>query len=530
MVVSAHPIASDIGSKILKEGGNAVDAAVAVNFALAVVYPRAGNIGGGGFMVLRSAGGNSVSLDFREKAPLSAGRDMYLDSDGNVIPDISLKGHLACGVPGAVDGMVKAHSRFGKLPWAKLIQPSIDVARRGFTLTQQETDKINQYRDDFKAVNGRNTPFNPASGFKVGEKLIQENLAKTLERIRDQGEDGFYKGKTAQYLVDEMKKKGGIISFEDLAAYNAIWRSPVLIPYKEYTLISMPPPSSGGILLGQLMTMSLSQNLSELEFHSTEAVHVMVEAERRAYADRAKHLGDPDFFDVPQKDLMKRNYLFQRMSNFSRQAATNSDSIFAGVFENSEREETTHFCVVDSAGNAVSITTTLNTNYGSKVVIEGGGFLMNNEMDDFSAKPGVPNAYGLIGNEANAIEAEKRMLSSMTPTIVEKEGKLFMVVGTPGGSTIITSVYQTILNVTDFGLDLKRAVHAPRFHHQWKPNKVFYEEGAFDAATADELKNLGHELEERASIGRVEAIIVEQDGSYYGVADNRGDDHASGVN
>lgn len=539
MVVSAHPLASKAGVDILKKGGNAVDAAIAVQLALAVVYPSAGNIGGGGFMVYRSKTGETSCLDFREKAPAAAHRDMYLDSLGNVIPRLSLDGHLAAGVPGTVDGVVKMHQKYGSLPFADLVQPAIDLAEKGYMLFSHiEPDKYNSIQEDLKKMNTTATYFQKADGWERGDTLKQTDLAETLKRIQAQGEAGFYEGQTADLIVAEMKRGNGIITHQDLKDYDAVWRNPITGSYKNYQLISMPPPSSGGIALMQLCKMVESFPLKQWRYNTTQTVHALAEAERRVYADRATHLGDSDFYDVPIAGLLNSNYIRERMSNFKADQAIRSKEIQAGQPEGAkvsnlpqqqtESEETTHFSIVDAKGNAVSVTTTLNGGFGSKTFVDGAGFLLNNEMDDFSAKPGAPNLYGLVGGEANAIEPHKRMLSSMTPTIVERDGKLFMVVGTPGGSTIITSVFQTFLNVVEHDMSMQEAVNAERFHHQWLPDTIFVESDALDANTTKQLTELGHHVVERGSIGRVDAILVRPDGSLEGAGDIRGEDTALG--
>ncbi len=526
VVVSAHPLATKAGVDVLERGGNAVDAAIAVNFALAVVYQRAGNIGGGGFMVVRTKDGEKNTLDFREKAPLAAHKDMYLDSSGNVVDGLSVRGHLSAGVPGAVAGMAAAHEKYGKLDFAELVKPAHKIAVEGFKLTTKEAEVLNKFQADIQELNTSPNAFMKDTPWEMGDLIVQKDLGETLQRIIDNGKAGFYEGITADKIVAEMKAGGGLITHEDLKKYQAVWRAPVTFEYDNYSLISMPPPSSGGIALAQMLGMVEPFPLHEYGFQSTEAVHLMVEAERRAYADRAEHLGDPDFYKVPYAKLVAEDYLASRMENFDKSKVIRSDSMEAGSFETKESEQTTHFSIVDAEGNAVSLTTTLNSNFGSKVVVSGAGFFLNNEMDDFSAKPGVPNQFGLVGAEANAVAPEKRMLSSMTPTIIEKDDQLFMVVGTPGGSTIITSVYQVILNVIEFGLSLEDAVHNKRFHHQWLPDKVFIEKGALSEKVIKDLEKQGHIIEERSPIGKVEAILVEKDGTLTGVADNRGDDHA----
>lgn len=529
MVVSAHPLASEIGVEIMKRGGNAVDAAVAVQFALAVVYPNAGNIGGGGFMVYRGNDGTALSLDFRETAPALAHRDMYLDEDGNARSEWSRLGHRAAGVPGSVAGMFAAHERLGKLPMKVLVQPSIDLAEEGHVLTAAVATGLNRFSEVIDRHSTQPSVYGSKSDWKEGDWIKHPELADTLRLIRDHGAAGFYEGDTANKIVSEMERGGGLISHDDLRNYRAKWRDPIISEYKEYRLITMGPPSSGGIALSQLLTIveNFPDRIAK-GFQSVEAVHLMVEAERRVYADRAEHLGDSDFYPVPIKGLLDVDYLLKRMSNFDAEKASISENISAGEPAGIESEETTHFSVVDAEGNAVSITTTINGSYGNKVAVGGGGFLLNNEMDDFSAKPGVPNMFGLIGAEANAIEPGKRMLSSMTPTILEKEGALFMVVGTPGGSTIITSVFQVILNVLEFNMTMQAAVSAARFHHQWKPDAIQASRDALTAETRAKLKEMGHEMRERPPIGRVDAILILPDGRLEGGADPRGDDAASG--
>lgn len=527
LVVSAHPEASKVGIDILKQGGNAVDAAVAVQFALAVVYPNAGNLGGGGFMVYRSKSGEIASIDFREKAPAKASRDMFLDGSGNPIVDKSLYGQLASGVPGSVDGMVQAHKKYGTLDWKTVLQPAVDLAKKGFNITKRQASELNQYKASFEKYNALGTALiKKGSLWKERDILIQDELAHTLELIRDKGRNGFYDGEVARYIVEEMQRGGGLISYEDLKNYKAVWRKPLTGTYKGYKVITMPPTSSGGVALLQLLKSVESYPLSRWGHNTDSTVQLIVEAERRVYADRATHLGDPDFYKVPISQLLADSYQKSRMSNFNWNKATLSSEISAGTVIK-ESDQTTHFSIVDKEGNAVSLTTTLNDSYGSKVVVKGAGFLLNDEMDDFSAKPGYPNMYGLVGGEANAIVPNKRMLSSMTPTILEKDGQLFMVVGTPGGSTIITSVFQIILNVVEFGMGIQEAVDVKRFHHQWLPDEIVMEKEALGAPVVEKLQAKGYKIKQRAPIGRVDAILRKGNG-YVGGADPRGDDTKMG--
>lgn len=528
VVVSAHPEASRVGLNILKKGGNAIDAAVAVQFALAVVYPSAGNIGGGGFLVYRSAKGEVNSLDFREKAPFKASKEMFLDKNGQVNKDKSLYGHLAAGVPGTVDGMVKAHKKYGKLTWRELIDPAINLAENGFPITPKQARELNGMRSEFITYNPGSIPFvKPSGDWQSGDLLIQKDLSHTLKLIRDKGRAGFYAGETARAISEEMKRGKGLISEKDLIEYQSVWRTPITGQYKNYRIISMPPPSSGGIALVQLLQSVEPYPLKRWGFNTDSTVQIMVEAERRVYADRSVYLGDPDFFNVPKKQLLNPSYQKNRLNNFNWDKATLSSNIKEGVLSGKESEETTHFSIVDQEGNAASVTTTLNGSFGSLVVVQKGGFLLNNEMDDFSAKPGSPNMYGLLGGEANAIAPAKRMLSSMTPTILEKDSKLFMVVGTPGGSTIITSVFQTILNVIEFDMPIQQAVSAKRFHHQWMPDIIHTEREAIDSKSVSILQNKGYTLVPRSPLGRIDAILITNKG-YMGGADPRGDDTSMG--
>lgn len=526
MVVTAHPIASKVGIEILAKGGNAVDAAVAIQFTLAVVFPFAGNIGGGGFMVYRDSEGNSNTLDFREIAPIKASRDMYLDEEGNVIKDLSIRGHLATGVPGSVDGMVMAHHTYGSLPWAQLIQPAIDLATKGFIVTKKEATGFNRISESLQK-NNTIEPSHLLKEWQEGDTITHLELANTLVRIRDNGRAGFYKGETATLLIEEMVRGQGIISQEDLDNYHSIWRAPIISSYRKYKIITMPPPSSGGIALTQLLQSIEAFNLTSMGHNSADYVHLLTEAERRVYADRSEYLGDTDYYNVPIDLLTNETYNEDRMASFNPSKATPSDSISGGHVL-LESDQTTHFSIVDSQGNAVAVTTTLNGAYGSRVVVGKAGFFLNNEMDDFSLKPGIPNMFGLIGGEANAIIPGKRMLSSMTPTIIEKDNKLFMVLGSPGGATIITSVFQTILNVVDFEMTMLEAVTAKRVHSQWKPDVIMYEKDALTEDITKNLEKMGHKMLNRGNIGRVDAVKVLDNGKLEGAADPRGDDLAIG--
>jgi gamma-glutamyltranspeptidase/glutathione hydrolase len=533
MVVSATGWASEIGAAVLREGGNAFDAAVAVQFALAVTFPRAGNIGGGGFAVYRLADGQAGALDFREKAGMAAHRDMYLDEAGEVVPDKSLLGHAAAGVPGSVDGMYRLHGRFGSLPMARLLAPSIALARGGMPVSASLAALLNEHRAALLAVNDSSAPnpFLENEAWQAGDTLRQPDLARTLERLRDLGRDDFYQGETAALLVAEMRRGGGIITLDDLRQYESVWRNPIVGEYRGCRVISMPPPSSGGVALLQLLRGIEPYPIGEWGHNSVRALHAMTEVERRVYADRATYLGDPDFHPVPVEMLLDPVYVRRRMSDIDLEAKTPSSAIKEGRVDVVESVETTHFSIVDAQGNAVSITTTLNGYFGCKVLVAGAGFFLNNEMDDFSVKPGVPNQFGLVGAEANAIQPGKRMLSSMTPTIVEKDGQLFLVLGSPGGSTIITSVFQTILNVVDHGMPLQRAVDAARAHHQWLPDRILLEPDSLPAAVGAGLRGLGHELEVRdVALGKIEAIMRLPDGTLLGAPDDlRGyDDRAVG--
>jgi gamma-glutamyltranspeptidase / glutathione hydrolase len=528
MVVSAHPEASRIGAEILSEGGNAVDAAVAVEFALAVCYPEAGNIGGGGFMVIRTADGGTAVIDYREKAPARASRDMYLDADRNVTEGLSTDTHLAAGVPGTVDGMLNAHAQYGSLEFKKVIQPAIDLSRKGFRITRMQAEDFNHNRKAFIERNSGRVAFVKDSMWTEGEMLVQEDLAGTLERIRDRGRDGFYSGKTADLIISEMMRGNGIMEAGDLAEYRSVQREALTTKYRNYGITTVPPPSGGGIILAQMLAMTEPYPVAEWGFGSVKTIHLVAEAERRAFADRSEYHGDPEAMPVSETVLVNRNYLTDRMRSFNETRASASSVISAGSPVLKEKEQTTHYSVVDSEGNAVAATTTLNGTFGSSIVVEGAGFLLNNQMDDFSIKPGYPNMYGLIGGEVNSISPGKKMLSSMTPVIVDKDGKLFMVAGSPGGSTIPTTVYQVITNVIDHGMGMQEAVDAARFHHQWLPDWISYERNRIDSTTAAILSEMGHELRIRSSIGRVSAILINGDGQRFAGSDRRGDNTACG--
>lgn len=523
-VSSAHPLASMVGAAIMKQGGNAFDAAIATQLTLAVVFPEAGNLGGGGFLLARRTNGELIGLDYREAAPEKASRDMYLDANGNAQTNLSQNGHLASGIPGTVAGLF-ATLPYAKLPFRVLVQPAIDLAEKGYTITAREASSLNNTKEAFLKYNTQPTSFVREQGWKAGDTLVQPELAATLRRMQQQGAPGFYEGKTAELIVAEMNRGGGIIDLNDLKNYTAKLREPIRFQYRDHEIISFAPPSSGGILIGQMLKMMEKYPVGSMGFQSAKSVQLMIEVERRAYADRAEHLGDPDFWKVPVKTMLSEEYLAKRMQDYSPDKASVSTQIKAGVIP--ESEETTHLSVIDAQGNMVAVTTTLNGGYGSKTVVGGAGFLLNNEMDDFSIKAGVPNMFGALGGDANAIVPGKRMLSSMTPTLMLKNKKPYLTIGTPGGTTIPTSVFQALVNLIDFNMSLDDAINKPKFHHQWFPDEVRVEKD-FNPETRKLLEGMGYLIKDRNAIGRTEGIRILPNGKRDTIADRRGDDSVAG--
>tara|TARA_B100000287_G_scaffold428455_1_gene479904 strand:+ start:199 stop:1887 length:1689 start_codon:yes stop_codon:yes gene_type:complete len=538
-VVSARKDASDIGVEIMKKGGNAFDAMIGVQLALSVSHPTAGNIAGGGFMVYKLKDGTDGTLDFRETAPADSSEKMYQDENGNVIPGLSSIGGLAVGVPGTVSAIFEIHKKFGSLPIEELFQPSIELAEKGYLVTKYLEDELNEKRDDFIKLNGKNSLY--SKEYKSGDTIFNKMYANTLREIMNKGTDGFYKGKVAEDMIETISQSGGIMTMEDLSEYQSVWRDPVRFKYKGYDIISMSFPSSGGVILGQMMKAIENFDLSKIKHNSPEYVQLLTEIERRAFADRSDLMGDPDFMKLPVYEFMDKEYVESRMKNFSWDQATPSSEIKPGEIIFNESYETTHFSIVDKEGNAVSVTTTLNNSFGSKVYVENSGFFLNNEMDDFSSKPGYPNFFGVIGSEANSIQPNKRMLSAMTPTIVLKNNKPHLILGSPGGPSIITSVFQTILNVVEYNMDVNKAVSSPRFHHQWYPDLIVMENEAY----SDELNSILSKknylivklpIEEetlgvykRSDIGAVDAILINENGEVFGGADLRREHHSSSI-
>ena len=506
-IVTGHPQATKIGKYILEKGGNAIDASIATQLALAVCFPRAGNIGGGGFMVYRTKNGEYFSLDFRERAPLKSSKNMYLDDEGKLIDSLSTFGNYSVGVPGTISGIFDAHKKFGSLSIEELFEPAINIAENGFTIDTRQAELLNKHKQDFIKFNSNNNYFIKEKKWKNGDTLIQKDLANTLKLIRDEKRKGFYNGEITKKIIKSLGS-ASLLTTEDFRSYESIWRKPIISKINEYKIISMPPPSSGGIALSQLIKMLFNFETKNLKHNNAQYIHLLTEIEKLVYADRSKYLGDSDFYKVPIKQLLNENYLLNQSKKIDLTKATPSKNISPGNLNYNESEETTHFSIIDFEGNAVSVTTTLNTNFGSKVFVDDLGFLLNNEMDDFSSKPGSPNTYGLIGSEANSIAPGKRMLSSMTPTIIEKEDELFLILGSPGGSTIITSVFQTFLNLVLFNMDIQSAVDEPRFHHQWLPDYIYLEKNSLNPLTIDYLKLIGHQIKERSSMGHVNAIYV----------------------
>ena len=538
-VVSARKDASDIGLEIMKKGGNAFDAMIGVQLALSVSHPTAGNIAGGGFMVYKLKDGTDGTLDFRETAPSGSSENMYQDKDGNVISGLSSLGGLAVGVPGTISAIFEIHERFGTLSIEDLFMPSIELAENGYIVTKYLEDELNEKRDVFTEINGKNSLY--SKEYKPGDTIINNMYAKTLKKIMNEGKDGFYKGKVAEDMVETIIGKGGIMTMQDLSDYNSVWRDPVRFEYKDYDIISMSFPSSGGVILGQMMKAIEKFDLSKIKHNSPKYVQLLTEIERRAFADRSDLMGDPDFMNLPVYEFMNESYVEDRMKNFSWEKATPSSEVKPGKVIFDESYETTHFSIIDKDGNSVSVTTTLNNSFGSKVFVEKSGFFLNNEMDDFSSKPGYPNFFGVIGSEANSIQPNKRMLSAMTPTIVLKNEKPHLILGSPGGPSIITSVFQTILNVIEYEMNVNEAVSSPRFHHQWYPDLIVMEKEAYSNELDSILKDKNYlivklPIEEetlgvykRSDIGAVDAILINDNGKVFGGADLRREHHSSTI-
>ena len=523
-VTSAHPLASMVGAAIMKDGGNAFDAAIAVQFTLAVVYPGAGNIGGGGFLLSRNKEGVLMGIDFREAAPGKAHRDMYLDENGNPIEGMSKLGASAAGVPGSVAGMFSTLP-YAKMTMKKLLQPAYELAAGGFVITESEARSLNAERKNFIKYSAQASAFTRKENWKAGDTLYQPELAATIQRIQQKGKAGFYEGETAAMIVQEMKNSKGVISLEDLKKYTPKFRKPIEFDYRGHHIISFAPPSSGGILIAQMMQMIAPYPVSVMGANTFESVSLMVEAQRRAYADRAEHMGDPDFWKVPTTTLTSNAYAQERMKDYQAGVAGNSKMIQAGVAK--ESEQTTHFSIIDEAGNMVAVTTTLNGGYGNKTIVGGAGFLLNNEMDDFSVKPGVPNMYGALGGEANAIQPGKRMLSSMTPTLVIKNNLPYITIGSPGGTTIPNQVYEGLVNIIDHKMTLKAAIDAPRFHHQHIPDNLTVE-ADFPDQTINALKEKGYIVNKRGAFGRMDGVMILPNGNRVAAGDKRGDDSVAG--
>ena len=538
-VVSARKDASDIGLEIMKKGGNAFDAMIGVQLALSVSHPTAGNIAGGGFMVYKLEDGTDGTLDFRETAPSGSSENMYQDKDGNVISGLSSLGGLAVGVPGTISAIFKIHERFGTLSIEDLFMPSIELAENGYIVTKYLEDELNEKRDVFTEINGKNSLY--SKKYKPGDTIINNAYAETLRKIMTEGQDGFYKGKVAEDMIETIEGKGGIMTMQDLSDYNSVWRDPVRFEYKDYDIISMSFPSSGGVILGQMMKAIEKFDLSKIKHNSPKYVQLLTEIERRAFADRSDLMGDPDFMNLPVYEFMNESYVEDRMKNFSWEKATPSSEVKPGKVIFDESYETTHFSIIDKDGNSVSVTTTLNNSFGSKVFVEKSGFFLNNEMDDFSSKPGYPNFFGVIGSEANSIQPNKRMLSAMTPTIVLKNEKPHLILGSPGGPSIITSVFQTILNVIEYEMNVNEAVSSPRFHHQWYPDLIVMEKEAYSNELDSILKDKNYlivklPIEEetlgvykRSDIGAVDAILINDNGKVFGGADLRREHHSSTI-